>query len=126
MKKFMLQKAIVAFAMVLPLGFNIASAQTKTCGLNLEVTEAIYAEPPIEGATATAVSLKTKKKFKAVLFEGMPVFGELSAGKYTITVSKKGYQTLVKQITLDCSNLEEDDPSKTEYILLRKIKTKGK
>ena len=107
-------------------GLVSAQAQMKSCGLNLEITEAIYAEPPIQGATATAVNLKTKKQFKAVLFEGMPVFGELPAGRYTITVSKKGYQTRVRQITLDCRNLEEDDPSKTEYILLRKIKTKGR
>jgi hypothetical protein len=105
-------------------GVMSAEAQAKTCGLNLEVTEKIYAEPPIQGATATAVNLKTKKIFKAVLFEGMPVFGDLAAGKYTVTVSKKGYQTLVRQITLDCSNLEDDDQSKTEYFLLRKIKPK--
>jgi hypothetical protein len=126
MKTFMLKKLAAAFALVLLTSFAGAQARTKTCGLNLEVTEAVYAEPPIQNATATAVSLKTKKKLKAVLFEGMPVFGELAAGKYTITVSKKGYRTLVKQITLDCSSLEADDPSKTEYILLRKIKTKGK
>lgn len=124
MKKFMLRK--ILFALVLLAGFTVAAeAQAKSCGLNLEITEAIYAEPPIQNATATAVNLKTKKTYKAVLFEAMPVFNDLPAGKYKVTVSKKGYQTLVKQITLDCSNLEEDDSSKTEYILLRKIR-KGK
>jgi hypothetical protein len=122
----MLQKTALLFAFILLAGFSAANAQTKPCALNLEVTEAIYAKPPIQNATATAINLKTKKTYKAVLFEAMPVFGNLPSGKYSVTVSKKGFQTLVKQITLDCSNLEADDRSKTEYILLRKIKTKGK
>ena len=126
MKKFILQKMTVALALLLLAGLTAAEAQTKSCGLDLEVTEKIYAEPPIQNATATAVNLKTKKKYRAVLFEAMPVFGDLPAGRYTVTVSKKGYQTLVKQITLNCTNLEEDHPSQTEYILLRKIKPQRK
>ena len=120
MGKLTLQKFLIALAFFCAAGFVNIDAQTKSCGLNLEVTEAIYAEPPIQGATATATNLATKKSFKSSLFEGMPVFGEMPAGKYSLTVSKAGYKTLFKQINLDCSKIESDDPSVTEYILLRK------
>lgn len=63
----------------------------------------------------------TKEVVKATLFEAMPVFGNLSAGQYTITVTKAGYKNTVKEINLDCRNLETDDQSVTENIFLQKI-----
>lgn len=124
MKKLSLQKISFALALVLIAGVSGAQAQKKSCGMNLEVMEALYAETPIQGASATAVNRATKKTYKAALFEGMPVFGEMPAGKYTVTVSKTGYKTLIKQVNLDCAEVEPDDPSVTEYIHLRKASGK--
>jgi hypothetical protein len=94
--------------------------QAKTCGLNLEITETNKDGLPVQNATATAVNTETNETFKAALFEAMPVFNELSEGKYQITVTKADYQTAVKEINLDCSNLEEDDQSVTEKVFLQK------
>ena len=94
--------------------------QAKLCGLNLEITEKNANGVPIQHTSATATNTETKETFKATLFEAMPVFSDLSEGTYQITVMKKGYKNAVKTFTLDCSNLEEDDQSVTEYMFLTK------
>lgn len=94
--------------------------QAKTCGLNVEITETNMDGLPVQNAAATAVNFETNETMKAVLFEAMPVFNDLSEGKYKITVTKSGYQTAVKEVTLDCSNLEVDDQSVTVNIFLEK------
>ncbi len=96
--------------------------KAEPCGLNLEITENNTKGLPVQGANATAMNTGTNEMFKAVLFEGFPVFGDLAAGTYKVTVTKSGYKTLVKEIQLDCNNLQEDDRSATDYIFL----TKGK
>ena len=99
---------------------KVSRAQSSGCGLNLEITESNISGLPIQNAAATAVNSVTKEVVKATLFEAMPVFGNLSAGKYTITVTKTGYKNTVKEISLDCRNLEADDQSVTENIFLQK------
>jgi hypothetical protein len=96
--------------------------QPKVCGLNLEITETNIKGLPIQNATATAINLETNATLKAALFEAMPVFNDLTAGKYKITVMKNGYQTLVKEVELECNNLQEDDRMATEYVFLKKGK----
>ncbi|HWW77630.1 MAG TPA: carboxypeptidase-like regulatory domain-containing protein, partial [Pyrinomonadaceae bacterium] len=115
-----LRRAALALALVSAAGFTAARAQAKSCNLNIEVQETNADGPPVEHASATATSLKTKRRFRAVAFEGMPVFGRLPAGRYSVTVTKRGYATAVKEVNLTCANLEPDDPSETEHVFLQK------
>ncbi len=94
--------------------------QAGVCGLNLEITENNADGLPVQNVTATAMNAETKETSKATLFEAMPVFSDLSEGKYQVTVMKKGYKNATKEITLDCSNLEDDDPSVTQQIFVQK------
>lgn len=94
--------------------------EAKVCGLNLEITENNANGLPIQNVMATATNLDNNKTFKAILFEAMPVFNDLSEGKYQITLIKKDYKNITKEITLDCSGLEEDDPSVTQQLFMQK------
>jgi len=125
LKTKILRRAALALVILVAAGFNAAQARAKSCNLNIEVQETNADGPPVEHATATATSLKTKRRFKAVAFEGMPVFGRLPAGRYSVTVSKRGYATAVKEVNLTCANLEPDDPSETEHVFLQKAGAAG-
>ena len=122
----MIQKFLIVSALVLFAGVTGIKAQTSSCGLNLEVTESNIDGLPIQKATAIAVNLSTGKTSKASEFEGMPVFGNLRAGKYKITVARNGYKPLVKQIDVDCRNLEPDDRTVTANVFLTKNSRKVK
>jgi hypothetical protein len=120
-----LRRAALALALVSAAGFTAAQAQAKSCNLNIEVQETNADGPPVEHASATATNVKTRRRFRAVAFEGMPVFGRLPAGRYSVTVSKRGYATAVKEVNLTCANLEPDDPSETEHVFLQKAGAAG-
>ena len=122
MKKSKITIGLAMFFVVVSFAASI-NAQTKSCPLDLNVldykegTEA--PEFPVENARATATNTTTKRVTRAALFEGMPRFAKLREGKYTITVTKAGYKRSIKQITIDCSGLDEDG-SVTETIYLQK------
>lgn len=103
---------------------SFVSAQMKSCPLDLNVLkyrpiDSEAPDIPISGATAVATNAATKRMTKAASFEGMPRFAELSEGRYTISVTKKGYKKTVKQVTIDCGGLDSDG-SVSEIIFLQK------
>ncbi len=121
----MLRPASAALMVLMLAGFAAAQSRAKSCGLNIEVQESNADGPPVQFASATATSVRTKRRFRAVLFEGMPAFGTLPAGRYNVTVSKRGYKTAVKEVDLTCAGLEPDDPSMTENVFLQKVGAAG-
>jgi TonB family protein len=99
-------------------------AQMKFCPLDLNVIQyrPIDSEAPdfpISGTAAIVTNITTKKLTRAILLEGMPRFARLREGKYNVTVTKSGYKKTVKQITIDCSGLDNDG-SAQELIFLQK------
>ncbi len=65
---------------------TFASAQTKSCPLDLNVIkyrpiDSDAPDIPVSGATAVATNIATKKITKAALLEAMPRFAKLREGK---------------------------------------------
>lgn len=115
---------IISAVFLLAAGSSSVMAQTKSCPLDLNVIkyrpiDSEAPDIPISGATAAATYIATRKTTKAASFEGMPRFAGLREGKYTVSVTKKGYKRTVKQVTINCNGLD-DDGSVNELIFLQK------
>lgn len=121
--RFKISIALWSFLMLT--SFSLVNAQVKQCPLDLSVTQyqknAEAADRPISNAEATAINIATKKVTKAVLWEGMPRFPNLSEGSYNLSVTKVGYARTFKRIKIDCTGLAEDG-SVSEDIFLWKGK----
>lgn len=108
----MLKNVMAKFAcLFFSLGFLCVAqtfAQTKTCDLQLEVIQkpesADAKKIPIKDAEANSVGKETNKVVKADLKEGMPYFAKLPEGQYRLSVTKKGHQTTIKLIDLNCGS----------------------
>lgn len=116
----MTKKFAIAVAFVFLAGAITANAQLKRCGLDIYVTENDANGLPVQNTTATAVKVGSKKVIKAAFAEAMPVFENLAEGIYKLTLKKAGYKTTVKTVEIDCSEVEDDDPSISDSVFLQK------
>lgn len=98
--------------LILLLGGIFASnfkAQTPVCNLQIDVFELSNEQPTktVDNIKAILTEPATKKTIKSSDFIKMPVFTDLTSGKYRIEIIKDGYQRRVKEFEFNCKMTDE-------------------
>jgi TonB family protein len=115
-------KTVFPVILLIYFGFVPVLAQTQTCSLELSVLEFQKDQPAAEKPVAGAVAVLTDSKGKTIeasIFEGMPQFTALSEEKFTIIVSKVGFNKTVKEVNVDCTGLDENGSLSEIFFLFK-------
>jgi len=88
---------------------NNSNAQMPVCKLQFDVFE-LNSEQPIKAVDkvkAVLTDLATEKINESSALTKMPLFNNLTSGKYKIEIIKDGYQRRIKEFELSCRTVDD-------------------